>query len=90
MNNKLSEEISKKENAKFFTSDTITLNFKNIVIIDSIPVHFHNIQHLHLSHNKIKSLTGISVLTNLKSLSISYNCIDDWEELLQISNPSNM
>lgn len=86
MTTKLSQELSNKDNKRFISDDSITLNFKNIAVFDDAPYQFRQVTNLHLSHNFLKTLEGIAVFQRLKSLSLSYNRIEDWRELLHISN----
>jgi len=56
----------------------------------NIPRNFLNIIKLYLSNNKILKLNGIENFTNLTNFSISYNYIEDFNELIKISNPSQI
>jgi len=57
------------------------------MIGDNIPNLYHNVSKLYLSNNNIETLTGIEVFTSLTHLSISYNHLPNFEELLKIQNP---
>lgn len=53
----------------------IALNFKDIDIIDRVPLIYQNIDTLYLSSNKIKSLHGLYQFKKLTTLSLSYNLV---------------
>ena len=49
-----------------------------------------NIKKLYLSHNYLKTLSGIEILKNLTHLSVSYNKLSDLDEFARVSNPSKL
>ena len=65
-------------------TNKILLNNKEIEVLDTVPDHYHNCTTLLLSQNQIKSLHGLHQFSQLKNLSLSHNCIDDYEELKNI------
>lgn len=59
-------------------------NRHDIHYIDIVNSTFHNLTKLFLSQNKIKNLHGLCQFKELKTLSLSYNLIEDFKELKYI------
>lgn len=86
----LSAVLKDANNGRFIRDDTITLSYKHIALLDDFPARLRNIEHLHLSHNSIRSLEALEQLPNLKSLSLTHNLIEDWQELLHIPHRASL
>jgi len=82
----LNEVVKDPKKALFLSKSKINLTFCDIETIDDVPKTFHQIEKLHLSHNKIVSLDGIQQFKNITHLSLSYNMIKDHEELNNVVN----
>jgi hypothetical protein len=82
----LNEVIKDPKKALFLSKNKINLTFCDIETIDGVPKTFHQIEKLHLSHNKLVSLDGIQQFKNITHLSLSYNLIKDHEELDHVVN----
>ena len=55
----VSNSLDDPTKKSFINEEKITLNYCDLEHIDRVPKKFLNVKKLHLSHNKIKSLTGI-------------------------------
>lgn len=59
-------------------------NRHDISFIDIVNSSFQTISKLYLSQNKIKHLHGLCQFKDLRTLSLSFNLIDDFKELKNI------
>ena len=82
----LSEVVKDPKKALFVSKTKINLTFCDIETIDEVPKTFQKLDKLHLSHNKISSLSGIQQFKGITHLSLSFNNIKDWEQLLKLEN----
>ena len=78
----------KKKN--FITSNKINLTYCDITSIGQIPLNYLNISRLHLSHNRIENLDGIEEFLKLNYVSLGYNKIKNWKELMKITNKNDI
>lgn len=83
---KLSYHLKKE----LLTSNKIELTFKEIDILDYIPLKLSNITHLDLSFNNLTILDGIEQFTNLLYLNIANNQIRSLLNLAKISNKESL
>ena len=59
----------------------LDLSYNNISVLSNISRVLGNISSLYISHNQIQSLHGIDKLYSLRTLDVSNNLIDDFNEL---------
>ena len=84
---KLSEIISKSHMSN---GDSLSTNFSEATVIDTLPDFYLKVTKLSLSHNKLSSLTNISQFSQLTHLNISYNRLQSPQELLKVPHRENL
>ena len=82
--------LKDNQNDKQVNKEKVELVHKDIEVIGVLPSQFQKIKKLYLSNNKIKSLEGIQSLKCLESLSISFNKLASFEELLKIDKKNRL
>ena len=80
--NNLSEIIHFQDCCKLTDLD---LSYNRIQVLCNLSRVLGNISYLNLAHNQIRSLNGIEKLNTLKSLNVSDNLIDNFEEIKYLS-----
>lgn len=65
--NTLSRELREPSNQKYILPESLTLTYKNIEVIDesNISETVKSTPYVHLSHNKLSNLNGITAFNNL-------------------------
>ena len=82
----LSSILNDQKKSNFISQTSLSLNYCEISEIDRLPNKYRSITKLFVSHNKLTNLDGIEQFTSLHQISLSYNSIEDWREILKIPN----
>lgn len=86
----LSSILNDQKKSNFISQTSLNLNYCDISEIDRLPNKFKSITKFFVSHNKLANLDGIEQFTNLNQISLGYNLIEDWREILKIPNKENV
>ncbi|CAG9330697.1 unnamed protein product [Blepharisma stoltei] len=87
MQNKLSEVIT---DACITEQEGLSVNFRGLVEMDTIPEKYREIGKLNVSHNLLKSLDGVEQFRKLTQISFTHNKISTFNELFKIPHPENI